>query len=171
MDNRKGGTVRRVVLTAATLVLTPIPASETVAPRGDRTLSMDITEASGEDFESAVTAAQSLGAQATSLSVYWDELETAPGVYNPDPNWLAIANLFYPTKDMRVSLAISVIDTTNLRLPAALAGRPGVEEVLNGWRGFREINTVLYDPDLITVEKMVEILKKTGIYRGTAEDN
>jgi hypothetical protein len=41
--------------------------------------------------------------------------------------------------------------------------------VLNGWRGFREINTVLYDPDLISIQKMVEILKETGTYRGTAD--
>jgi len=52
---------------------------------------------------------------------------------------------------------------------AALAGRPGVEKVSSGWRGFREINTVMYDPDLIGIEEMVEILKKTGTYRGTAE--
>jgi len=52
---------------------------------------------------------------------------------------------------------------------AALAGRPGIEEVLSGWRGFRETNTVLYDPDLITVEDMVERLKKVKTYRGTAD--
>jgi len=52
---------------------------------------------------------------------------------------------------------------------AALAGRPGVVEVLNGWRGFRETNTVLYDPDLITVEEMVRILKEKRTYRGTAD--
>ena len=42
-------------------------------------------------------------------------------------------------------------------------------EVSSGWRGFREINTVLYDPELITVEEMVGILKKSGTYRGTAD--
>jgi hypothetical protein len=52
---------------------------------------------------------------------------------------------------------------------AALEGRPGVVEVSSGWRGFREINTVLYDPELITVEEMVGILKKSGTYRGTAD--
>jgi hypothetical protein len=52
---------------------------------------------------------------------------------------------------------------------AALAGRPGVVEVLSGWRGFRETNTVLYDPAFITVEEMIEILKKTGTYRGKVD--
>jgi len=52
---------------------------------------------------------------------------------------------------------------------AALAGRPGVQEVLSGWRGFREVNTVLYDPDRITREEMVRILKESKTYRGTAD--
>ena len=39
----------------------------------------------------------------------------------------------------------------------------------SGWRGFRETNTVLYDPEFITVEEMVGILKKSGTYRGTAD--
>jgi peptide methionine sulfoxide reductase MsrA len=51
---------------------------------------------------------------------------------------------------------------------AALEGQPGVKEVSNGWRGFKEINEVLYDPDRINIEEMVRILKKTGTYRGTA---
>jgi len=52
---------------------------------------------------------------------------------------------------------------------AALAGRPGIEEVLSGWRGFREINTVLYDPDLMTIQEMVQILEEARTYRGTAD--
>jgi hypothetical protein len=52
---------------------------------------------------------------------------------------------------------------------AALAGRPGIEEVLSGWRGSRETNTVLYDPDLITVKEMVAILENVKTYRGTAD--
>ena len=37
-----------------------------------------------------------------------------------------------------------------------------------GFRGLREINTVLFDPAVITVEKMVEALTRAGTYRGTA---
>jgi hypothetical protein len=36
------------------------------------------------------------------------------------------------------------------------------------WEGFWEVNTVLYDPDLITVDEMVRILEEAGTYRGTA---
>ena len=39
-----------------------------------------------------------------------------------------------------------------------------------GWKGFREINTVIYDPDKITIEEMVGILKEARTYRGTVAE-
>ena len=38
-----------------------------------------------------------------------------------------------------------------------------------GFKGFREINTVTYDPGRITVAAMVAALKAAGTYAGTAE--
>jgi len=52
---------------------------------------------------------------------------------------------------------------------AALEGLPGVKKVENGFRGLREINTVLFDPAETTVEKMVEALTRAGTYTGTAD--
>ena len=52
---------------------------------------------------------------------------------------------------------------------AALDGLEGIKEVTRGWRWGREINTVTYDPALITPEKMVAALKAAGTYAGTAE--
>lgn len=43
----------------------------------------------------------------------------------------------------------------------------GVKSVTKGWRGFMEINTVVYDPSRITVERMEDALKKAGTYRKT----
>jgi len=39
-----------------------------------------------------------------------------------------------------------------------------------GFKGFKEINTVVYDAGLITPDEMVEALKTAGTYLGTAED-
>ena len=50
----------------------------------------------------------------------------------------------------------------------ALDGLEGVRKVTSGFRGYREINTVEYDPQTITAEEMIEALKKAGTYRGTA---
>jgi hypothetical protein len=45
----------------------------------------------------------------------------------------------------------------------------GVKEVKKGFRGFREINTVIYDPKVIAPDEMVSALKAAGTYLGTAE--
>ena len=50
---------------------------------------------------------------------------------------------------------------------AALDGLQGVYKVEKGFRGSEEINTVHYDPDLITVEKMQDALKAADTYVGT----
>ena len=44
-----------------------------------------------------------------------------------------------------------------------------MKEVRKGFRGFREINTVVYDPRAITPDEMVAALKVSGTYLGIAE--
>jgi hypothetical protein len=46
----------------------------------------------------------------------------------------------------------------------------GVIGVTNGFRGFREINTVTYDPRLISTQTMAAALKSAGTYLGQADD-
>lgn len=42
-------------------------------------------------------------------------------------------------------------------------------QVTSGFRGFREVNTVVYDPQVITPQAMIDALKRAGTYRGRAE--
>lgn len=51
----------------------------------------------------------------------------------------------------------------------ALEGLPGVLSVTRGWRLFNEVNTVIYDPQKITVEQMVESLNNEGTYIKTLD--
>ena len=44
-----------------------------------------------------------------------------------------------------------------------------MKKVETGFRYFREIDTVYYDPAVITVEEMEKALKKAGTYRGTVK--
>ncbi len=37
-------------------------------------------------------------------------------------------------------------------------------DVSSGWRGFSEVNRVLYDPEEVTVEQMEGWLKESGTY-------
>ena len=52
---------------------------------------------------------------------------------------------------------------------ATLEGLPGVKSVERGFRNAKEIDTVYYDPAVITVEEMEAALKKAGTYPGTVK--
>ncbi|MEE4263280.1 MAG: hypothetical protein V2I56_11355 [Desulfobacteraceae bacterium] len=52
---------------------------------------------------------------------------------------------------------------------AALEGLAGIQNVTRGWHSGREINTVTFDPAVITPEEMVAALKAAGTYTGTVE--
>ena len=52
---------------------------------------------------------------------------------------------------------------------ATLEGLAGVHKVEKSFRGSKEINTVYFDPDLITIEKMQDALKEAGTYVGIFE--
>jgi hypothetical protein len=47
---------------------------------------------------------------------------------------------------------------------SALEGQPGVVQVTKGWRGFKEVNRVVYDPRQTTVEHLENRLKQAGTY-------
>ncbi len=49
----------------------------------------------------------------------------------------------------------------------ALEGLKGVKRVERAFRNSKEINTVYYDPSLVTIEEMEIALKKAGTYLGT----
>jgi hypothetical protein len=46
---------------------------------------------------------------------------------------------------------------------------PGVIKVTSGFRKYREINTVIFDPRLLTMDEMVSALKAADTYIGTAD--
>jgi len=52
---------------------------------------------------------------------------------------------------------------------SALEGLNGISHITKGFKNFKEINTVFYDPKLITIEDMVKALKTAGTYRGIAD--
>ena len=98
--------------------------TEKVEPRGNRILTIDVNEAEGETYDDVINRANSVGAEIFSISIQWDELETAPEVYSPTVDLLGIANLYYPPRNAKVALMIGPIDTNNDRLPSDLKGKP-----------------------------------------------
>ncbi len=87
-------------------------------------LSIDITERAGEPFERAVALIRQAGADVTSLSLFWDDLEDPVGGYAPGFDWPSLANAFYPGEGIAVSLTFSVIDTVADRRRSDLRAKP-----------------------------------------------
>lgn len=105
------------------LVFDPDPSDSTaVVPRGQRVLGISISDRADGDFNDAFEEARAAGMQATSLSLAWDDLEVAPGVYDPEIDFLDIAAGYYPARETRLLLAINPIDTNNRRVPEYLDG-------------------------------------------------
>ena len=70
-----------------------------------------------------------------------------------------------PAADAEVTFHVAWYDVGK----ATLDGLQGVHEVEKGWQSFKETNTVVYDPELISVEQMIEALKKARTFRGVAK--
>src|SRR5882672_4678721 len=65
-----------------------------VVPRGARSFGLAIGPAEDGDYDGAFAKALAIGVDVTSLSLAWDEIETAPGVFaNP---FLGVAEAYYP---------------------------------------------------------------------------
>jgi hypothetical protein len=107
--------IRLIVLLTA---LCALPAE------ADPILSIDITAAQNEDYDVALQIAKSAGAKATSLSIFWDEMETVPGAFSPKQNWPAIANFYFSFTGLKFTLNFSVIDTVADRRPSDLKDLP-----------------------------------------------
>lgn len=87
-----------------------------------RSLSVELTPADREDFGDTFATARSLGLQFSSLSIPWDEIETAKGEFKTGD--LESANGFFPSQSVPLVLTISVIDTNILRVPEDLREVP-----------------------------------------------
>ena len=71
------------------------------------------------DYGEVLTAMDAIEADATSLTLFWDDL-VKDGVYSADPDWPAIAEAVYPSNDIRIQLTFAVIDTLADRRPLEL---------------------------------------------------
>lgn len=96
----------------ATVLASPVWAKDAV-------LGIAITESTSGEYDDDVNAALRAGADATSMTVFWDEADKG-GEYVADPDWPAIANSYYPSKNLGLILSLPVIDTVTDRRPKDL---------------------------------------------------
>ena len=126
---------------------------ENPVPKGERILELDANTTEDGDYDQSMHLARELGAQSIRLSVYWDDIEIEPGLYQPDPNWLAIANQYFTAQGFSISLVLSVLDTTEVHLPADLEGKSFDDpELISRFHSFLDyINSQLPDIQLVSL--------------------
>lgn len=108
--------------------------SVSVKQRGARLLGFGVTEGS-VGYEVAFGEAKAAGIQFVELAQQWDEVELSPGSLKSP--FLKIANELYPAFDTALVLSINPIDTSSLRVPKHLAGKPfDSAEVIRGFNRF-----------------------------------
>lgn len=95
-------------------------AKPQMVPKGTRTLGISVNAAEDNNYDTAFQIAKSVGMEAVSLSVNWDQVETAPGVYGMTPNFLAIANTYYSATHTKIDLVLRPIDTNGKHVPRDL---------------------------------------------------
>lgn len=103
---------------------TVLTAAEPV-PRGDRVLAIDVSMAEDQpSYDAAWAQAVASGIQSVGLSLDWNQLEGAPGVFT-DPNGvLAAANAYYPAVGASVVLTLRPLHNSVKPVPADLAATP-----------------------------------------------
>jgi len=164
---------RRFIILLGTILLALLINSSceepdpSVVAKGNRLLGIDITEAEDGDYDKAFIIAKNAGSEVVEISIFWDEIETSEGIYEPDPNYLAIANTYYPQNNTKVVIVISVIDTVTLRLPTYLDGVMfNAPEMIQSFKKLLDyIFTQIEDLDLISFSVGNEI----DAYIGTNE--
>jgi hypothetical protein len=102
----------------------PPPAPQVPRAKGARILGLDVNTPADGNYTNAIALAKRVGVQTVSLTIHWEDIEIAPGVYRPQENLLAIANAFYPAQGLRVDLFIITRDPVGKHVPTDLQTLP-----------------------------------------------
>lgn len=105
--------------TSSILIAAGFTVSSIVFAAAEPIESLAGTLSASGDYGEVLAAIDAIGAEATSLTLYWDDLQL-DGDYIADPDWPVIAQTVYPPRDIRIQLTFGVIDTIADRRPAAL---------------------------------------------------
>lgn len=87
-------------------------------------LSVQVNMGEEGDFDKILDEALEAGNETQVLSQDWNELETTPGKFDPQKNYLAIANLYYSARKMPIHLTIRPVHANKKVVPSDLMDKP-----------------------------------------------
>jgi hypothetical protein len=89
----------------------------------DRLLGLAVADHPKRPYDQGAAIADAMGAKYAVIPLAWDFVETSPGIYAPQTDWLEIAALVYPAMGWKVAVELNPIDTVADRRPKWLAGK------------------------------------------------
>ena len=92
--------------------------------KGNRVLAIQANMGGEGDFDALFNESLEAGNETQSLSQDWNELETAPGLFEPKKNFLAIANVYYSARKIPLHVILRPIHTNQKVVPADLKDIP-----------------------------------------------
>ena len=98
--------------------------------KDNRLLGIALTMAEDNNFDNAFAAAQTAGMQVKSFTINWSDYEIAPAQYQPAADYLAIANDYYPQRNIPLILVITPVDNVVPVVPGDLRNRTFNDPVL-----------------------------------------
>lgn len=108
------------LILAAVFALVAAPAWAKPKPKGKRVLAIKVNHGAAGDYTKIFNQAMAIGNESQVLALDWNELETGPGQYKPSPNFLAIANGYYPPRKVPIHLTIRPVHTNQKAVPEDL---------------------------------------------------
>jgi hypothetical protein len=91
--------------------------------KSDLLLGIAVTVTSDGDFDRSFSKVVDARMKMTNMALQWDDLEKKANVFGSEPNFLQIADFFYPAKNLQLALEINPIDTVKKRVPKDLADK------------------------------------------------
>ena len=125
----KGWSVTILIMVVAVNCLLGMACSEKSSKsksvsKGNRVLAIQANMGGEGDFDALFKESLEAGNEAQSVSQDWDDLETAPGRFESKPNFLAIANVYYPAHKIPLHIILRPIHTNQKVVPPDLKNIP-----------------------------------------------
>jgi len=92
--------------------------------KANRILAIKANMGEKGDYDALFTESLAAGNETQVLPLDWRELETSPRKYEPQPNLLAIANFYYPSRKVPIHLTIRPVHTSQKVVPTDLMKTP-----------------------------------------------
>lgn len=116
--------MRSLLTLLACLLCFQTGLAQPVVPKGNRTLGIKVNQGKKGDYNAIFTQSLKIGNETQVLPLDWTDLETSPHTFKPTPNFLAIANGYYPARKVPIHLSLRPIHTNKKAVPKDLLNLP-----------------------------------------------